>query len=522
MSIVLRKAALLGTLALLAAMMWAGPAVAVENGPIFHNFSGGVYSIDPTASFNQRTIVGLGTSFDISADGKTLVSVAPYSSQCAGAEGHIVTNPLPFAYQGQCGAPVEIYNPDNSWDEVEDPEFSPDGGTIYFVVWRTIAPPGGTGEPTSDVAMYSVPTGGGEATRVPIDLVNEDGTPRNIYDFALSHDGSKFALAGDRGIFTVPVTGGVPTRVSSDPCGGVRNPNFSPDDQEIVYSASIRSRDDCQGTVHRTIYTTPAGNDGTRPGKPLFPEDATDAFPNFYDLSKDHPTFSPDGTSIAIANMREDADYLAIAPATGGSIKNIAYCYFCYPLWLEKPPPDTTIWSGPSGIVSSTTVTFGFSGGDAFECKLDDGTFERCSSPKTFTDLTEGPHTFEVRANSSAGTDATPAIRTFITDAIETSPDNRHTGVSRKVKPTLTFDTDLDPETIDGNSVKMEVYNPEKKRWVRILSGIPSYENGVITWTPDAILGSQKRYRLVLNTTIESATGKNLEQPYKFSFTTKR
>jgi hypothetical protein len=90
----------------------------------------------------------------------------------------------------------------------------------------------------------------------------------------------------------------------------------------------------------------------------------------------------------------------------------------------EVTPPETTIDSGPSGTVSSTTASFSFSSneGDAsFECKLDNEAFKSCTSPKSVPDegfLTEGTHTFEVRATDTDGnTDPTPDSRTWTVDA---------------------------------------------------------------------------------------------------------
>jgi len=83
--------------------------------------------------------------------------------------------------------------------------------------------------------------------------------------------------------------------------------------------------------------------------------------------------------------------------------------------------PDTTITSVVPAP-NSTSATFTFSGTDnhsapaalTFECKLDAGTFTTCSSPKTYTGLSVGPHTFSVRATDEAGnTDATPATQTW-------------------------------------------------------------------------------------------------------------
>ena len=82
-------------------------------------------------------------------------------------------------------------------------------------------------------------------------------------------------------------------------------------------------------------------------------------------------------------------------------------------------PPDTTITAGPEGKTKKKTASFTFSGTDAravasFQCKLDDGSFEACSSPKTYSGLKKGSRTFSVRAVDAAGNvDPTPATRTW-------------------------------------------------------------------------------------------------------------
>jgi large repetitive protein len=87
----------------------------------------------------------------------------------------------------------------------------------------------------------------------------------------------------------------------------------------------------------------------------------------------------------------------------------------------DTTPPETTITKGPSGTVTISSATFEFSSsetGSAFECSLDGAAFERCASPKVYSGLTDGSHTFEVRAIDSAGnTDPTPDKRTWTVDA---------------------------------------------------------------------------------------------------------
>ena len=87
----------------------------------------------------------------------------------------------------------------------------------------------------------------------------------------------------------------------------------------------------------------------------------------------------------------------------------------------DTTPPDTTIVEGPSGTTTSTSASFTFSSSEAgstFECRLDGGSFSSCSSPKAYSGLSTGEHTFEVRATDPAGnTDATPASQTWTIEA---------------------------------------------------------------------------------------------------------
>ena len=93
---------------------------------------------------------------------------------------------------------------------------------------------------------------------------------------------------------------------------------------------------------------------------------------------------------------------------------------------IEVPvqAPEVQITAGPVGTVQDTSATFEFTSdtlGASFECRLDGGVWEACTSPHTVTDLAEGQRTFQVRATAE-GVVGEPASRTW-TVAVPTDPD---------------------------------------------------------------------------------------------------
>ncbi|HEU4329214.1 MAG TPA: alpha-amylase family glycosyl hydrolase [Roseiflexaceae bacterium] len=94
---------------------------------------------------------------------------------------------------------------------------------------------------------------------------------------------------------------------------------------------------------------------------------------------------------------------------------------------VDQTTPDTAITTKPTGISASTSALFGFTGSDnlsaagslTFECSLDGAPFAACVSTKNYSSLSQGSHTFQVRAVDAAGNiDGTPASFTWVVDTL--------------------------------------------------------------------------------------------------------
>jgi CSLREA domain-containing protein len=104
-------------------------------------------------------------------------------------------------------------------------------------------------------------------------------------------------------------------------------------------------------------------------------------------------------------------------------------------LGADTTPPDTVITRGAPALTVNYISIFEFSGSDnqthplelEFECSLDGGSFETCSSPEEIEVLTAGQHTLAVGAVDLAlNVDPTPAVWTWIIDD-QSAPDTEIT-----------------------------------------------------------------------------------------------
>ena len=82
--------------------------------------------------------------------------------------------------------------------------------------------------------------------------------------------------------------------------------------------------------------------------------------------------------------------------------------------WTIVGPPETLLGDTPPATGAPANATFTFTSDQAnsvFFCALDGAELTLCSSPRSYANLIDGPHTFEVAARNPLGdSDETPAL----------------------------------------------------------------------------------------------------------------
>ncbi len=153
---------------------------------------------------------------------------------------------------------------------------------------------------------------------------------------------------------------------------------------------------------------------------------------------------SGSGTIVATINSGVAFD-LASHPNTASTSTDNTVTY-------DDIAPNTSINSNPTNPTNSASASFSFTGSDSggsgvagFECQLDGAGFSACTSPKSYSNLSAGSHTFDVRAVDMAGNrDATPASYTWAVKAdttINLTSSPNPSGLGQSVTFTATVTT---------------------------------------------------------------------------------
>jgi large repetitive protein len=178
---------------------------------------------------------------------------------------------------------------------------------------------------------------------------------------------------------------------------------------------------------------------------------------------------------------------------------------------------------------ASTKTTFRFSSNDGaatFECKLDNGTFDVCTSPKEYSGLPEGStHTFEVRAVDSAGNpDPTPARRTWTVDTTlpkvnGTNPVNNATGIASTAVVDAFFSEQMDRSTVTTSTFTLTKQGSSTP----VPARVEYLSNPKALLTPSSVLEANTTYTATVKGGpggVKDLAGNPMAQDYTWTFTT--
>src|SRR5205814_4867699 len=91
-----------------------------------------------------------------------------------------------------------------------------------------------------------------------------------------------------------------------------------------------------------------------------------------------------------------------------------------YTWTIDTSAPTASITASPTNPSNSAAPSFSFSSeaGATFTCALDGAAFATCSSPKSYTGVADGSHTFQVKATDTAGNTGVAASYTWTIDTV--------------------------------------------------------------------------------------------------------
>ncbi|HXE76171.1 MAG TPA: hypothetical protein VNN18_11150 [Candidatus Xenobia bacterium] len=187
-------------------------------------------------------------------------------------------------------------------------------------------------------------------------------------------------------------------------------------------SPATHSWDVWSGVTDTAITSGPANNSSTRETSATFTftgsDDQTPPERLSFECSLDTINFTPCSSPQTYTNLTSLGHLFRVrSKDEHGNVDATPASVVWY---VDVVAPDTQIQGGPAGRETRTTATLVFTSTDNFnlsityECKLDDGPYEPCTSPKVYKGLGTGSHTFWVRARDAAGNvDESPAARTW-------------------------------------------------------------------------------------------------------------
>ncbi|MGB7685840.1 MAG: Ig-like domain-containing protein, partial [Solirubrobacterales bacterium] len=222
---------------------------------------------------------------------------------------------------------------------------------------------------------------------------------------------------------------------SFEVCSGPESDTASPPLEDGPYTFRARAADSAENltTVARrftvdteapdtAVESGPAATtDDSRPTFGFASSEQRSGFECRFDASPFAPCSGPGPTQTPSAALSDGDHTLQVRAVDRAG--NVDVTAATRSFAVITTAPQTRLLSAPTGPIAVASQTFKYEADQSasFECRLDEAAFAPCpASGLSTTGLSEGEHSFEVRALNAATTlDPTPAARHFVVD---TSP----------------------------------------------------------------------------------------------------
>ena len=372
----------------------------------------------------------------------TVDTVAPDTTITSGPTGTINTNAASFAFTSEAGATFECRLDTAAFAACTSPQAYSnlaDGAHTFEVRARDAA---GNVDATPATRTFTVDTAAPDTTinTGPTGAIN---TATAAFTFSGTETGVTFECRLDAAAFATCTSPQTYTSLAQ----GAHTFEVRARDAAGNVDATPATRTFTVDTVapDTTIDSGPTGTINS--ASPQFAFSSSETGSTF-ECRLDGPGAAT-GTYVSCTSPRTlgplvDGTYTFLVRATDAA-GNVDATPASRTFTVETSFPDTAITSGPTGATNNASPSFAFTStkpGSTFECRLDGAAFAPCTSPQAYTNLTQGAHTFEVRARDSAGNvDPTPASRTFTVDtaAPNTTIDSGPTGTITTNSATFAF-----------------------------------------------------------------------------------
>lgn len=142
----------------------------------------------------------------------------------------------------------------------------------------------------------------------------------------------------------------------------------------------------------------------------------------FYECQLDMGAYSACTSPIAFANLSSSTHIFRVRGTDSAGVTSSVASF----QWsVDNVAPNTpNLMSDRSNLTNLKTASFNFSSIDSgsglssFQCSIDNEVYSICSSPKSFINLSDGSHTFRVKAFDFAGNSSTESSFTWLIDSI--------------------------------------------------------------------------------------------------------